>query len=462
MEELSLLDYMAIWRANKVTIIVAVLAALVIAGVTLVLMPKTYEGTTTLVFPEQQNTGLSAQLARLAGIPLPSGVTGLSGRDVYTTVLKSRTISERVCRSLNLQAYGLDYDDLQDNLVLKMPKEGGLVLTFEVPTSWLKGYVASRELQKSTARLAADIANQYISELRAYDRSNTLFLGKKHRIFIEEQLARTKAELARAEARLQKFQETHPLLAPPDKSSAYVDQALSITTQQAEADVALEETSGQIARARSTWDKGAPDDVSPEAIIESPVISDLRVKLADLEVKRATLLEEFTENHPDVVGLSQEIEKIRSHIKSEVTQIVEGQASSISPAHQELLKQIVVLEITRDGLKARREALSQVMSKLESRMSTLPSIEMQYVRLLRDVKASEAVYTALLTEHAKARVTEGMDSDNFIVLDEAVPEDEPAKPSRKLTLLGSGLLGLILGMAIATATGVQGYKRATR
>jgi len=462
MEELSLLDYVAIWRTNKVTIIIAVLVALVIAGITLVLMPKTYEGTTTLVFPEQQDTGRSALLAKLAGIPLPGGVVGLSGRDVYTTILKSRTISERVCRNLNLQAYGLDYEDLQNNLVLKIPKEGGLVLTFEVPTSWLKGHVPSRELQKRTAQLAADIANQYISELRVYDRSNTLFMGKKHRIFVEAQLARTKAELARAEDRLQKFQEAHPMLAPPDKSSAYVDQALSITSQQAETDVALQETSGQIARARSTWDKGAPDDVSPEAIIESPIISDLRVKLADLEVKRATLLEEFTENHPDVVGLSQEIEKIRSHIKSEVTQIVQGQANSVSPAHQELLKQIVVLEITRDGMKARREALSQVMSRLERHMSNLPAMEMQYVRLLRDLKASEAVYTALLTEHAKARVTEGMDSDNFIVLDEAVPEDEPAKPSIKLALLGSGLLGLIMGMAVATATGVQGYKRATR
>lgn len=461
MEELSLLDYIAIWRTNRVTIIIAVLVALVVAGVALLLMPKTYEGNTTLVFPEQQDTGLSAQLAQLAGIPLPGGVVGLSGRDVYTTILKSRTISERVCRNLNLQVYGLDYEDLQDNLVLKTPKEGGLVLTFETPTSWLKGRVPSRQLKMRTAQLAADIANQYISELRVYDRSNTLFMGKKHRIFVEEQLARTKAELARAEARLQQFQEAHPMLAPPDKSSAYVDQALNITTQQAETDVALQETSAQIARARSTWDKGAPDYVSPEALIESPIISDLRVKLADLEVKRATLLEEFTENHPDVVGLSQEIEKTRSRINSEVAQIVEGQANSVSPAHQELLKQIVVLEITRDGMKARREALSGVMSRLERHMSNLPAMEMQYVRLLRDLKATEAVYTALLTEHAKARVTEGMDSDNFIVLDEAIPEDKPAKPSIKLTLLGSGLLGLIIGMAVATAMGIQGYKRAT-
>ena len=443
MEELTLLDYISMLRAHKIVVLVTTVAALIIASIALLLMPKTYEGSTTLLFPSQ-GSELNLRLAQLVGLNLPSSV-GLSGREVYMTVLKSRTISENVCESLNLDNYGLDYKDLQEHLVIEAPKEGGLTLRFEVPTSWLKGRVPPSELQKRTARLAADIANRYISELRIYDRSNALFMEKKQRIFIEEQLKRTRAELARAEASLQKFQETHPMLAPPDRTFTYIDQSLNIAAKQAEAEVALSETRGEIARARSTWDRIAPEGISPEAIIESPVISDLRVKLANLEVRRAALLEDLTENHPDVVSVTQEIDKLRDRIQSEIDQIIKGKSGSISPAHQELLKQIVVLEVTEDGIEARRRALFDIMSKLENQLKGLPEKEVQYARLLRDLKATETVYTSLLSEYAKARIAEGKEEENFIVLDKAVPPTKPSKPNVKLVLLAAAFLGFVSG-----------------
>jgi len=424
---------------------------LLIAVIALALMPRTYEGKTSLLFPEQVAEGFGSQIAQLAGLPILGNLPGLSGRNVYLTVLKSRTIGENVCTSVGLDEYGLDYRDLRDNLILETPKEGGLLLTCEVPTSWLRGRVPRAELKERTAELAARLANTYISELRIYDQSNALFMGKKNRLFIESQLRRTKAELAVAEARLQEFQETHPTLIPPDKSSAYADQALDIVTKQTEAEVALREVQGEIASARTTWSAGAPRDISPEAVIDSPAISGLRVEVAKLEVRRATLLEDFTESHPDVVSLTQEIEKTYDRIGSEVENIVRGKAGSASPAHQELLRQLVIMEVNRDGLEARRSALAGALTNIEGRLSGLPPKEIEYARLLRDLKAAETVYTTLLAEHAKARVAEGRETENFIVVDEAIAPKKPAKPRMGLVMLASLMLGLIGGTFIVLA-----------
>ncbi len=459
MDEISLLDYIHILRRRKWIVIAFAATALLLAGIALVFMPRTYEGETTLIFPEQPSVGVSSQFAQIAGIAMPGGLPSLSGEGIYTSVLKSRTLSESVCRRLGLEKYGLDSEDLQDSMTIEKPDDGGLVLSCQVPTSWLKGSVAPDQLRERTARLAADIANTCIGELRVYDRSNALFLGRKNRVYIEDQLARTKSDLSDAEERLRKFQEAHPTLIPPQQGDAYAAKSLDLATSRTEADVALQETEGQIAQARATWEARAPQGVSPEAIIDSPTISELRTSLASIEVQRAALLEDFTEAHPDIVSLDQQIAKTREQVRAEVSGVISGSTGSASPAHQELLKELVLLEVSRDGLESRRSAIDKAMADLEKRLSGLPADEMTYSRLIRDVKTAEVVYTTLQAEHAKALVSEGRDADNFIVLDTAVPDDEPVRPRTMLTLFGAGILGLMLGVSAAILTGISSGKK---
>ncbi len=248
MDEISLLDYLRILKRRKWTIVLTTVVTLLLAGIALALMPRTYEGETRLLFPDQPNMGVSSQLAQLAGFALPSGMPSLSGADVYYSILSSRTLAENVCKRLNLDRYGLDSEELQQSITIDRPKEGGLILACQSPTSWLKGHTSNAELKDRTAQLAADIANTYIDELRVYDRSSTLFQGKKNRLYIEEQLGRTKSELALTEKRLKDFQETHPMLIPPEEAVAYGEKALELTSAQTETDIALQEIRGNSPR----------------------------------------------------------------------------------------------------------------------------------------------------------------------------------------------------------------------
>ena len=460
MDEINLLDYIRLVTRRKWTVLGVTGIVVLLTGIALLVMPRTYEGEATLIFPQQSPDGLSSQLAQMSGLPILGNlVPQLSGRDVYCTVLKSRTLGEAVLKDVGLDGGDLDYEDMQGHLILETPKEGGLVIRCQAPTSWLKGHVSGRELKRATAKMAAEMANSYVTELRAYDLSNGLFMGRKHRVFIEEQLDRTRPELRAAENRLKDFQQAHPTLIPPEESQAYAQQALQLTGSQVQSDVALDETKAQLARARSTWKAGAPENISPEAIADSPAIQELQVQLARLEVRRAALLENVTEKHPDVVSLDQEITKTYDRLHSEVEQVVSGKSGGASPAQQELLKQLVLLEVNSDGLDARKSALASSMSNIERRLSGLPVAELQYARLLRDVKAAETVYTTLIAEHAKAQIAEGKDTDNFIVLDEAIVPKKPAKPRVKLTLAAALMMGMMLGVLVATARGVPPGKK---
>jgi len=409
--------------------------------------PKTFEAQTTLFFPQPQGDSSTLQLAQLAGFSMPSGGTG--NKELYQQVLKSRTLSENVCQRLRLDEYGITPAELQASTTVDVPKDGGLAITCDVPTSWLKGHVPQAELKQRSADTASRVANMYVSELKVFDAENSFTMSKKNRLFISDQLMRAKRELTDSENRLKDFREAHPKLPPPDREGSITDQDMQIANQQISAEVALREVEGQLSASRATWDKGSPKGISPEAVIDSPVISDLRANLASLEVKRATLLENFTEKHPDVVSLDQQIAKTREKVDSEAQHIVAGKAGNSSPAIQELLKQIVVAEITREGINARKSALSGAMSQMNKSLSNLPAQDTEYSRLIREMKASEMVYTTLLGEYAKARISEGRDTGGFTVLDQAIAPKGPSKPRAPIVVVSGLLMGLMLGIFTA-------------
>jgi hypothetical protein len=208
-----------------------------------------------------------------------------------------------------------------------------------------------------------------------------------------------------------------------------------------------------VAGFQADWLAGGPPGVSPEAIADSPSISDLRKQLSQLEVKRAALMEDFTADHPEVVSLGQQIAKTKERVRTEIDRVTSGRAASSSPAYQELLKQMVVAHIDADGLKARREALAEALQGLEKRAAALPAKEMRYAHLLRDLRVAETVFNTLTGEFAKAEIEEARDADNFVVVDAAKPRSKPVKPRVKLTLALSVILGLGLGTLVGTVRG---------
>jgi uncharacterized protein involved in exopolysaccharide biosynthesis len=460
MEEISFSDYIRTLKQRRRTIVATTLVMLVIVGLVLAVTPRTYMGEVTLIFPVQQASGLAGQLLQLNNLPMLSGTFNYGGQDVYMAVLKSRSLTDAVMQDLDLHAkYGIKRKEMMDALSLTNAKvNNSMDISFGVPTSWLKGKVPSKSLNDETAKLAADIANAYVKELRVYYRANSFSLGQKNCEFIEGQIARTKAQLTASEDRLERFQEAHPTLVPPEESSSYADQVLDLSAKQTENEIALADLHSQVEQARRTWKSRAPSGVSPASLVESPVVLDLQEQLSKLEVKRATLLEDFTEKHPSLIGVSQEIAKTKNKIDSEINRVVSGKTTNLHPAQQELLKQLVQLEIGLKGAQAKKDAFARAIGDSEKRLTALPEKETEYMRLLRDQKTAETVYTTLQAEQAKAQITKNQDSSNFVVLDRAEAEEHPSKPKIKITMGAALIMGMLLGILIASAQGPTGRK----
>jgi uncharacterized protein involved in exopolysaccharide biosynthesis len=79
----------------------------------------------------------------------------------------------------------------------------------------------------------------------------------------------------------------------------------------------------------------------------------------------------------------------------------------------------------------------------------MPEAGLEYVRKLRDVKYSEAIFEVMAKQFEIAKLDEAKDASLLQVLDKAVEPDRKSKPKRTLMVLLATLVGGFLAMCRA-------------
>lgn len=455
MEEIDLREYIQIAAYRWRTIVAVALGLSLVTGAALKLGPRTYEGTSLLIFPKanQSGAGILTQLGALQGIT-DAGGSSFGTPGMYSDILTSRTLSEEVIKELQLSAVEVKPDDLQSEIKLENTKSGGLMVSCYATTKWVKSgklkwlnsvpELQNTNVDEKTAYLAARMTNTYIDYLQRYEESHSISTGRRHRIFLEGEVGKTRKQLGIAEDRLRRFKEAHPVVPPPEASAQQMMQIIELRKMQIEAASELSEAAKGAEEAQSIAANQSEVIDAAKVIQENPVVSELKADLADAEVRRARLLENMTEKHPDVVAVTEEIGKIREKIGKEVTKVIQSETLAANPVRQALIQNMATLDVKRSGVKARVDTLNESMTNIERDLSAGAKDQLQYVRLFREVKAMGSVYESLLAEYSKAKVEEAREPEGFTVLDSAGPQRFAAKPRLKLTMAAVFLLGAFI------------------
>ncbi len=470
MEEIGLSDYIDMLLRRRGIVAAAAMIAVVFGVLFILVTPRTFRGKTTILFPQQQQTsGLMSQRTGRPAIGAAS-LSGMSGVGMYSQILKSRTLASDVVRELGLEAAGVDAETLLEQVEVDASYEGSLKLSCYALSSWVKtGKITwldskypNEDTKRHTARLAAEITNTYIDALEQYDREHALNSGRNRRVFLESEVNTTREQLTKTEERLRKFIAAHPTVPPPDAASEQVKSIIGMRTLELQAETELREATESIEEAKNVAAGEHVTQSVSRVVTQNPIVSNLKQQITDAEVTRAMLLENFTEKHPDVVAIDQEIEKSREKMREEVSRVTGNETFALNPVRQVVIQNLAGLEIKRSGLEARVQAMNDAMTRVERGISDKAAAQIQYVRLLRDVKALEVVYMSLLADFSNAKVTEAKDPHTFTVLDYAVPEKGPIKPKTKLVLLGSLLLGLMFGSFVAIVNETRRMEKRVR
>lgn len=193
-DEFGLVDVLAILAGSKKIIAGATFAAAVVAAGVSMVLPPSYMSTVKLLPPQQAQSSASMLLSQLGGLAgAAAGVAGLKNpADVYVSMLKSRTLTDRLVERFSLQEhYGIASREktlklLEANSVIAAGKDGLIFI----------------QVEDKDQKLVAPLANAYVDELVRLTRTLAVTEAAQRRLFFEQELERSKNKLAQAEVAL--------------------------------------------------------------------------------------------------------------------------------------------------------------------------------------------------------------------------------------------------------------------
>ncbi len=103
------------------------------------------------------------------------------------------------------------------------------------------------------------------------------------------------------------------------------------------------------------------------------------------------------------------------------------------------------------NINLENQTLEAQRGQLQSTLATLPLKDQKIVDLMRNVKAQQAIYALLLTKYQQTVLANAATTSDIHVLTYTQIPDEPLPSHIPLTILASGLAGVIVGALISLA-----------
>lgn len=174
-----------------------------------------------------------------------------------------------------------------------------------------------------------------------------------------------------------------------------------------------------------------------------------------------TLLQRYTEQHPDVVNARRVIRELEEQKRKEVAELRRAAATNpsilagSSSASQEIKRSLATAEASVASLRARVNEYEARASRQKEMMKTAPQIEAEFVQLNRDYDIHKKNYEQLVTRRESAELSGDLDSAasvaDFRLIDPPRASNTPVAPNRMLLFPGGLVIALAAGLFVAFA-----------
>lgn len=169
----------------------------------------------------------------------------------------------------------------------------------------------------------------------------------------------------------------------------------------------------------------------------------LRKRLEDLETARASLLVNYTENHPNVRRVQEEI----LAVKHEISQNGESEKRAVygTSEYQEAKVELEAIAQMEHEREAQIESSTDQLRRIPAMRSELQELE-------RKKKKESVIYEQLVARYGQSEVSKQMELQDkavsFKVIDPATLPAHPVSPNRVLILIAGFCLGIGGGLGL--------------
>lgn len=432
-EEEQEIDLQELWQVvleNKKTIAAITTAFLIGAGAYILIVSPTYQSASLLRIKPQQSLGDSI----LSSLPVGSDTQIKQQMNTDAEILKSRTVVEPVIKQTEDPDEDGEYPSYENyikkNIVTK-PFKDTSILEVDVMGK-------SPEQAQQTNQLLVNGFLKRLADLSHKEQQTT-------REFLQQRVVSAKSELDTAESKLQDFQIANKIYSTDDQMKGLTDKLSLIDKTKAENQLDLE-----TAKAALNSINGQLDSAG-KSIADSPAIEQYKVQLAQLEETKAGYIGKYTDEHPKMQEINQQIQQTKEALNQEIGNIVSQNAPSSSTVQQGLLADKFKNEAAIAVAEGKNQALAQLDAQNNTAIEALPEKERGYIRVKRDADVAQEIYIMLAKRLEEAKVAEVMVPNEVQVVDAATLPEKPVKPRKVLIMALSLILGLLAGTGFTVA-----------
>ena len=423
-QEIDLRELWHVVLENKKNIAAVTVAFLAGAGIYLLVVSPTYQSTALLRVKQSQGLGGSI----LGSLPTGSDLQIKERMNTNAEILKSRTVVEPVIKQTEEPdddgEYPLYDSYVKKNIVTK-PFKDTSILEVDVMGK-------SPEQAQQTNQLLVNGFLKRLADLSHKEQQTT-------REFLQQRVVSANSELDDAEVKLQAYQIAHKIYSTDDQMKNLTDNLSIVDKAKAEnqldmetAKAALQSVNGQL-------------ESAGKSIADSPAIQQYKVQLAQLEETKAGYTGKYTDEHPKMQEINQQIQQTKEALNQEIGNIVSQNAPSSNTVQQGLLADKFKNEAAIAVAEGKNKALAQLDAQNNTTIEALPERERGYIRVKRDADVAQEIYIMLAKRLEEAKVAEVMVPNEVQVVDAATLPEKPVKPRKVLTMALALVLGLLAG-----------------
>lgn len=300
-------------------------------------------------------------------------------------------------------------------------------LTIE-PTSKTTS-VAVISLKNSSLQRGQDFINQLLEMYNRNTNNDKNEIAQKTAEFIDERIDIISKELGNTEANLENFKRNAGI-------TDLTSEAQIALTGNAEYEKKRVENRTQISLLEDLrkYIRGNEYEVLPSNVgLQDAALVATIERYNEMLVERKRLLRTSTENNPAIVNLDTSIRAMKSNVQA-------------------------TLDGTLQGMLITKADLDREANRFSRRISDAPGQERQFVSIARQQEIKAGLYLMLLQKREENAIALAATANNAKIIDEAIADDIPVSPKRKIIYLIALVLGVGIPVGIIYLIGLTKFR----
>lgn len=289
--------------------------------------------------------------------------------------------------------------------------------------------VAVISLKNSSLQRGQDFINQLLEMYNRNTNNDKNEIAQKTAEFIDERINIISKELGSTEANLENFKRNAGI-------TDLTSEAQIALTGNAEYEKKRVEIRTQISLIEDLrkYIRGNEYEVLPSNVgLQDVALVATIERYNEMLVERKRLLRTSTENNPTIINLDTSIRAMKLNVQA-------------------------TLDGTLQGMLITKADLDREASRFSRRISDAPGQERQFVSIARQQEIKAGLYLMLLQKREENAITLAATANNAKIIDEAIADDIPVSPKRKIVYLIALVLGVGIPVGIIYLIGLTKFK----